>query len=284
MKKLIAWALAALAITMSAPACAQNAVAYQETVGNRVVTIPVTPSNPMPAGVIFSDDGTQTAVSDTDPLPVTVVAGATSGTEFNEDAAHSSGAAGRLSLGVRKDTATSLAGTDGDYTAAIFDSSGRQHVNVGASALPTGAATEATLGDILTSLNTPATALPYAIPGTAAASACALSATQSAASTNATNVKASAGKLCGGTIINTTATVYYLRLYNLASAPTCSSATGFVATFPVPASTAGAGTVLNLGPWGASFTTGIGFCLTGGGGSTDNTNAATGVYVNLVYN
>jgi hypothetical protein len=32
-----------------------------------------------------------------------------------------------------------------------------------------------------------------------------------------------------------------------------------------------------------SFTTGIGFCLTGGGSSTDNTNAATGVYVTILY-
>jgi hypothetical protein len=112
---------------------------------------------------------------------------------------------------------------------------------------------------------------------------CTIGATQSAASTNATSVKGSAGLLCGGTVINTTATLYYLRLYNLASAPTCSSATGFVATIPVPASTSGAGTVINLGTYGATFATGIGFCLTGGGSSTDNTSAATGVYVTLAY-
>lgn len=45
-----------------------------------------------------------------------------------EDAAHSSGARGTLALGVRQDTAASLAGTNGDYTAPIFDASGRQHV------------------------------------------------------------------------------------------------------------------------------------------------------------
>lgn len=32
-----------------------------------------------------------------------------------------------------------------------------------------------------------------------------------------------------------------------------------------------------------SSATGLGFCLTGGGSSTDNTNAATGVYVTLNY-
>jgi hypothetical protein len=31
------------------------------------------------------------------------------------------------------------------------------------------------------------------------------------------------------------------------------------------------------------YSSGIGFCLTGGGSSTDNTNAATGVYLALLY-
>lgn len=120
-------------------------------------------------------------------------------------------------------------------------------------------------------------------PEPTATSGCTLTGTQSAASTNATNLKASAGVLCGGHVINTTATLYYLRLYNLSSAPTCSSSTGFVATIPVPASGSGAGTLVDLGPFGAAFPTGIGFCITGGGGSTDNTNAATGVYANLTW-
>jgi hypothetical protein len=42
-----------------------------------------------------------------------------------EDAAHASGDFGIVSLGVRKDTATSLAGSDGDYTAPIFDADGK---------------------------------------------------------------------------------------------------------------------------------------------------------------
>jgi hypothetical protein len=48
-----------------------------------------------------------------------------------EDAAHASGDFGLPMLGVRQDTAASLAGTDGDYTMPIFDSTGRMHVNVG---------------------------------------------------------------------------------------------------------------------------------------------------------
>lgn len=45
-----------------------------------------------------------------------------------EDAAHTSGDPGLPMLGVRQDTAASLAGTDGDYTMPIFDANGRQHV------------------------------------------------------------------------------------------------------------------------------------------------------------
>jgi len=104
----------------------------------------------------------------------------------------------------------------------------------------------------------------------------------SAASTNSTNVKASAGNLYSISLVNTTATLYYLRLYNLSSAPTCSSATGYIATVPVPASTPGAGIVTNIAV-GAAFTTGIGYCITGGPTSTDNTNAAVGIYGFLAY-
>jgi hypothetical protein len=107
----------------------------------------------------------------------------------------------------------------------------------------------------------------------------------SAASTNATNCKASAGQLYGYDLVNTTTTIYYLRIYNLSSAPTCSSATGFVRTIPVPpAGAAGqAGGIARSLPVGEAYGTGLGFCLTGGGSSTDNTNAATGVYVSLNY-
>lgn len=104
----------------------------------------------------------------------------------------------------------------------------------------------------------------------------------SAASTNATSVKASPGQVYSIAAVNTTATLYYLRMYNLATAPTCSSATGFVNTFPIPASTTGAGLVVPINV-GAGFTTGVAFCLTGGGSSTDNTNAATGVYLTAYY-
>ncbi len=69
----------------------------------------------------------------------------------------------------------------------------------------------------------------------------------SAVSTNSTNVKASAGTLCSVTIINNTATAASFRLYDTASAPTCSSATGAVANYGVQANTTSPGMSPNLG-------------------------------------
>ena len=104
----------------------------------------------------------------------------------------------------------------------------------------------------------------------------------SAASTNATVCKASAGNVYGFRFVNTTATLYYLRMYNLTSGPTCSSATGFVESIPIPASATGAG-IVAIEPMGEGYSTGISFCFTGGGSSTDNTNAATGVFGTVLY-
>ena len=51
------------------------------------------------------------------------------GTQYDEDAAHSSGSKVTGAGIVRKDTATSLAGTDGDYTLPIADANGKLWVN-----------------------------------------------------------------------------------------------------------------------------------------------------------
>jgi len=109
--------------------------------------------------------------------------------------------------------------------------------------------------------------------------------TAAGASTNATNVKNAAGTVYGYSLTNTTTTIYYLRMYNLASAPTCSSATGYVSTIPIPpaAASGGAGGREIQKNIGQAFTTGVGFCITGGASSTDNTSAATGVFVEILY-
>lgn len=104
----------------------------------------------------------------------------------------------------------------------------------------------------------------------------------SAASNNATNCKSSAGNVYGWRFVNTTATIYYLRMYNLSSSPTCTSATGFVESIPIPASSSGAGFAF-MEPMGEAYSTGIGFCLTSGSASTNNGSAATGVFGTILY-
>lgn len=108
--------------------------------------------------------------------------------------------------------------------------------------------------------------------------------TLSAASTNSTSVKGSVGTLCSLNVINTTPTVYYLKFYDKATAPTCNSDT-VVQSLPVPAnsSSLGGGVAAQLGPFGLAFTTGIGFCLTGAIADNDNTSAAAGVAISYGY-
>ena len=105
----------------------------------------------------------------------------------------------------------------------------------------------------------------------------------SAATTNATNCKASAGTLYDVSVVNTTSTLYYLRLYNLAAAPTCSSSTGFVESIPIPHNAGNGGGIQKPFPIGRNYSAGIGFCLTANGTSTDNNAAATGLYVSIGY-
>jgi hypothetical protein len=123
------------------------------------------------------------------------------------------------------------------------------------------------------------------LPGPSSASGDAISGCYlvSTATTNATNCKASAGNFFGVRAVNTTSTIYYLRLYNLATAPTCSSATGFIESIPIPHNTGTGGGIVAPELLPTQYTTGIGFCLTGGGSSTDNTAAATGVYLKIGY-
>ncbi len=105
----------------------------------------------------------------------------------------------------------------------------------------------------------------------------------SGASTNATNIKPAAGQLVTAVCINTTATLYYLKFYDLAAAPTCNTST-VVLSVPCPfgASSSGGGVVMTPGQ-PAQFLNGLGMCLTGGLADNDNTNAATGVAVDVFF-
>lgn len=105
----------------------------------------------------------------------------------------------------------------------------------------------------------------------------------SAATTNSTNCKSSAGTIYDVSVVNTTSTIYYLRLYNLAAAPTCSSSTGYVESIPIPHNSGNGGGLAKSFPIGRAYSAGIGFCITANGTSTDNNAAATGLYVSLGY-
>lgn len=115
----------------------------------------------------------------------------------------------------------------------------------------------------------------------AATGGCTPNTLASAASTNATSAAGGVPvTVCWLNAVNTTTTLYYLNVYNKASAPTCNSDT-IVQTIPVPpAASAGlaGGIVENLGTYGSVFSAGFAFCLTATAAGTGN--AATGVYIN----
>lgn len=116
-------------------------------------------------------------------------------------------------------------------------------------------------------------------PVAGTASGASISAFNSAASNNLTAVKASAGNIYSIIAINTTATIYYLKLFD--GTPTM-GATNAIGNIPIPANTSAAGVVIPI-PVGLSFATNISVALTGGIALNDNTNAATGVAVNIIY-
>lgn len=274
-------------------------------------------ANALLTGCVFTSGGvtlttTQQAALQCDATGHVLVTGGGGGTQFAEDLAHTTGDLGTVALFVRCDTAASTSGTTGDYTIPCLDSTGRTWAHVQAAAsdfadgwdVTQGAKADSVCGTstgtctiiaLIKYLNSQAAIIAAAAAditthqpvdaflAAATTGGCTPYGLASAASTNSSNIKASAGTLCSVSLINTTATLYYLRFYNAASAPTCSSATNFVLTVPVPASATGAGVVVNTGSFGWAFTTGISFCLTGGGSSTDNTNAATGVYLAASY-
>jgi len=86
---------------------------------------------------VAGEDGTnaQTLKTDTDGhLQVDVLSGGGGGTQYAEDAAHTTGDTGTMALVVRNDSDASLCGTTGDYTPLQVDASGFLKVNIKAGA------------------------------------------------------------------------------------------------------------------------------------------------------
>lgn len=84
---------------------------------------------------------------------------------YAEDSIHSSGDRGLFVMGVRNDADAVLTTADGEYSPLSTDSSGRVKTVVSSSALPSGAATEATQLNVLSAVG-PSPALPKPLSGT----------------------------------------------------------------------------------------------------------------------
>lgn len=85
------------------------------------VAVPITDNS----GSLTVDNGGTFSVQTSAQVPGT---GATNLGKA-EDAAHASGDTGVMALGLRKDTPSAVAGTDGDYMPLISDQTGRQYTN-----------------------------------------------------------------------------------------------------------------------------------------------------------
>ncbi|HPC91676.1 MAG TPA: hypothetical protein PLJ74_05425 [Myxococcota bacterium] len=104
----------------------------------------------------------------------------------------------------------------------------------------------------------------------------------SAATTNATSVKAAPGQVLTLTVGNINAAVRYIKLYNLATAPTVGT-TVPVFTMPIPAASFSPISI-NFGPDGMYFSAGIALALTTGMADADTGAVALAEQaVNLTY-
>lgn len=102
----------------------------------------------------------------------------------------------------------------------------------------------------------------------------------SAATTNATSLKASAGTLYSLNAYNNGASAAYLKLFNLAVAPTVGTSVAAM-TILLPA---GGGSNIFVPAMGLAFGTGIAYAITGLGTTADTTAvAAAQVFVNGSY-
>lgn len=102
----------------------------------------------------------------------------------------------------------------------------------------------------------------------------------SAATNNSTLVLGRASVVKVIHAVNTTATLYYLKLYNKATAPTCGTDVPVFVT-ALPANAAGGAPVSPDVSDGLLFPLGVGFCIVAGIADNDNTNADTGITLNL---
>lgn len=96
-------------------------------------------------------------------------------------------------------------------------------------------------------------------------------------------VKASAGQVYGLQFFNKSASIWYGRLYNMATAPDQTSTANIAYRFLVPGNTSGAGFVVPM-PVAMAFSTGIGIYVTGAIADNDTTVVTASVLLgNVLY-
>ncbi len=193
------------------------------------------------------------------------------GLEKAEDAAHASGDLGVMALAVRRDSPTTSAGTDGDYSPLSVDSLGRLRV--------TGVQTEDaahTSGDqgvmalavrnqnlsTFTSADGDYSPLSVVAGGILVSTAAPTSASATSPTTYAAHaaasgvIRASAGKIYALVVTNDNAARRYLMLHNATSVPADGVAPLFAVALPANSSLE-----LDFGGLGLYFSTGISWSL-----------------------
>lgn len=243
-------------------------------------------------------------IGDVDILSVIPGSGATNLGKA-EDAAHTTGDVGVMALSVRTNTATSRAGTDGDYQPLITDTNGRLHVK-----LPNNEPVN------IAQMNGVTTSMGNGVSGTGVqrvtlASDSTGQVTLATGSNLACNVGISGARTSGGTTLyknidvdesedavkasagqiywihamNLSAAVLYLKIYNATVASVVVGTTVPDLTFPIPTQgdTNGAGFVLAI-PNGIAFSTAITIAATTGIADADTgAPGANTVVVNMGY-
>ena len=125
------------------------------------VTLDVTITEANDSILVYGNDGTTNRKIKTDANGELQVDVLTMPATFAEDTAHVSGNTGAFVLGVRNDLNTVMTNADGDYSPIAVNDKGAVAIQDGGDSitvdaislpLPTGAATEVTLGDIKTSV------------------------------------------------------------------------------------------------------------------------------------
>lgn len=185
------------------------------------------------------------------------------GTEVAEDSAHSSGVLGGVTMAVRRDTPTSLAGTDNDYIPLTTDANGAAWVS---------------LATKLDSTNDAVAIGSRTTGGASIFRSLDLDETEE-------EVKASAGTVYGAWVTNTATSTRWLKFYNATAASVSVGTTTPVITIGIPGNTSDDISGYFGAPGqGVAFGTAITVAATTGVADSDTgAPAANDVIVNIFY-